>query len=157
MHCVHLNLWIIVMAHECYDSHLLVCIALKNSRTKILCSCSWMPGFVPSLHQSRSPLISQHDDSAILFFVGCWVWGNLDMERKLCALAAFGNLDMERKLCFHDFFHFAIKMKLQIRWDFCLKFRARNYGFPAWNPVFLSLLLSLLFHSKGKRVFVNVH
>lgn len=149
MHCVNLNLWIIVMAHECYDSHLLVCIALKSSRTKILCSYGWMPGFVPSLHHCRSPLISQHDDSAIRFFVGCWVWGDLNMERKLC-FGWFGSCN--------NFFHFAIaiKIKLQIRWDFCLEIGARNYAFPTWNPVFLSLPLSVQFHSKGKRVFVDV-
>lgn len=139
MHCVHLKLWITVVAHKCYESLLLVCIALKNSRTKILCSRSWMPGIVASLHHSRSPLISQHDDSAVLFFVGYWVWGNLNMERKLCVLAALGRAT--------TFFHFAIaiKMKLQIRWDFCLGIGARIYvfqrGIQHVSPVFTPLSL----------------
>lgn len=148
MHCVHLNLWITVMAHECYDSHLLVYIALKNSRTKIRCSCSWMPGFVPSLHHSRSPLISQHDDCSVLCGVLSVRW--LEYAKKTVCFGCFGSCN--------NFFHFAIaiKMKLQIRWDFCLEIGARNC-FPAWNPVFLPLLLSLPFHSKGKGVFVDVH
>lgn len=81
----------------------------------VLNSC--MPGFIPSLHLfycCRSLLTSQCDDSLVLLFVGCWMWDNLAVERKLCFGCMLGSCN--------NLFHFAIviKVKLQSRWEFCL-------------------------------------